>query len=55
MLKYDGTSFQVTEKFHAAFETMCEDKERWMKDYSIVVDCVYVGLRNGGIVEDVAV
>ena len=44
MLKYDGTSFQVTEKIHAAFETMREDKERWMRDYSIVVDCIYVAL-----------
>jgi len=52
MLKYDGTSFQVTEKFDAVFETMREDPERWMRDYSIVVDCVYVALRNGGIMKD---
>ncbi|RPB24482.1 hypothetical protein L211DRAFT_837394 [Terfezia boudieri ATCC MYA-4762] len=50
MLQYDGTSFQVTEKFHATFETMLKDKDRWMKDYSTAVDCVYVALHNRGIV-----
>ena len=41
MLKYYGTAFQVTEKFHEIFETMCSEKQRWMGDYSIVV-IVYI-------------
>lgn len=51
MFKYDGVSFWKTEKMDVVFDTMDDDKERWMKDYSILVDCIYVALSNGGIVK----
>lgn len=51
MFKYDGVSFLKTEKMDAVFDTMDEDKERWMKDYSVLVDCMYAALNNGGIVQ----
>lgn len=47
MLRYDGTLFQ---KFDVIFETMRNNKVRWMRDCSVVVDCVYAALSNGGIV-----
>lgn len=49
MFKYDGVSFWKTERMDAVFDTMDEDKEKWMKDYSILVDCIYVALSRGGI------
>jgi hypothetical protein len=51
MVSYNGESFEVTEQFFAPFPRMHEEKERWLKDYSILVDCVYVALSKGGIVE----
>ncbi|KAF8454351.1 hypothetical protein BGX38DRAFT_1328574 [Terfezia claveryi] len=48
MLSYDGVLFRVTEKLHVMFETMGKDKDRWMKDYSLLVDCVYAALGKGG-------
>ncbi|KAF8418383.1 hypothetical protein EV426DRAFT_318548 [Tirmania nivea] len=51
MLSYDGVSFRMTENLHVMFETMGKDKDRWMRDYSLLVDCVYAALSNGGIVE----
>ena len=40
VLSYDGASFQVSERLFAMFESMGEDKERWTKDYSLLVDCM---------------
>jgi hypothetical protein len=51
MVSYNGESFEVTEQFFAPFPRMHEEKERWLKDYSILVDCMYVALSKGGIVE----
>ncbi|KAF8434035.1 hypothetical protein BGX38DRAFT_179554 [Terfezia claveryi] len=51
MLSYDGTSFETTQKIHLLFEGMEQEKERWMKDYSILVDCIYAVLSVGGIVK----
>jgi hypothetical protein len=48
MLRYDGTSFQLSERIDVMFETMGQDQERWMKDYSALVDCMFVALTNGG-------
>ena len=36
----------------AAFPGMKKDKERWMKDCSVLVDFMYVTLSNGGIEEE---
>jgi len=49
MLKYDGESFRLTTKFDALFGGMEHRKEIWMKDYSVLVDCVNVALKDGGI------
>ncbi|KAI5839539.1 hypothetical protein DFP73DRAFT_587459 [Morchella snyderi] len=46
MISYDGT-FQMTNKMDVIFDTMDEEKELWMKDYSILVDCMYAALSNG--------
>ena len=48
MVSYDGT-FKITEKMELLFDTMDEDKQRWMEDYSVLVDCLNVALSNGGI------
>ena len=50
MPRYDGALFKVTEKFDVIFDTMRNNQVRWMRDYSVVVDCVYVALSDGGIV-----
>ena len=31
---------------------MNKDKSRWMDDYSVLVDCMYAALNDGGIVKD---
>ena len=51
MLSYDGGSFQVTDQFQVVFETMGTDKDRWIRECSVLVDCVYGALSNGGIVK----
>ena len=51
MIKYDGRAFTQTEKFAVLFRGMVDEEEKWMKDYSAVVDCMAVVLLNGGIVE----
>lgn len=50
MIIYDG-KFQISEKMDILFHTMDEAKERWMKDYSVMVDCMHAALSNGGIVK----
>ncbi|KAL0633576.1 hypothetical protein Q9L58_007536 [Maublancomyces gigas] len=50
IVSYDGT-FQMSEKMEILFDTMDDDKERWMKDYSILVDCIYAALSHGGIAD----
>ena len=49
MYRYDGTSFVVTEKFGVLFETMDKNEKRWTDNYSVVVDCFYSVLSDGGI------
>ena len=49
ILSYDGASFQVSEEMDV-IETMGNDKKRWVRDCSLLVDCVYAALENGGIV-----
>ena len=51
MLRYAGKSFQMTHKFLFLFGDMGNDKEGWVKDCSILVDCMNLNfaLSNGGI------
>ena len=56
MLSYDGASFRVTCEMHVLFDGMEQDKELWMKENSILVDCIYAALSDGGIItKDVVV
>ncbi|KAG0642766.1 hypothetical protein HOY80DRAFT_998230 [Tuber brumale] len=50
MLRYDGAVFTQTIKFLVMSEYMRHEKERWMKEASIVVDCIHAALRSGGFV-----
>jgi len=49
MLRYDGTSFTITYKIKAVFDTIGRRKERWMNDFSVIVDCVYAALGDGDV------
>ena len=51
MLSYDGKVFCMTRMFELLFERMDEDKELCVKDFSVLVDCMYFALSNGGIVK----
>jgi len=55
MVRYDGTSFTLTNVFMVLFNTMRDEKDRWMSECSVLVDCLNVALNVGGIVEDVVV
>ena len=46
MISFDR-ELKMSEKFELMFDTMGEDKERWMADYSILVDCFNLALSNG--------
>lgn len=37
----------MTEEMVVLFHTMDGDKERWIKDYSVLVDCMYAALNSG--------
>jgi hypothetical protein len=50
MLSYDEI-FRMTDKMEVLFDTMGGAKERWMKDYSVLVDCMYAALSMGGDME----
>jgi len=51
MLSYDGASFRMTREITVVFNGMDEDEESWMKEGSVLVDCMFVALSNGGIVK----
>lgn len=48
MVSYDGSEFVETDKFLVLFDTMEDGKEKWRKEYSILVDCMVAALMNGG-------
>ncbi|KAG0135878.1 pyridoxal phosphate-dependent transferase [Tuber indicum] len=47
MISFDG-KFAVSEKIQLMFDTMGKEEERWMADYSILIDCFNVALSDGG-------
>ncbi|CUS11656.1 unnamed protein product [Tuber aestivum] len=47
MISFDG-EFTVSQKIELLFESMGAEGERWMADYSILVECLNVALSNGG-------
>ena len=40
MLTYDGKEFAMTRKFSILFDGFQENKELWMKNYSILINCM---------------
>ncbi|RPA92424.1 hypothetical protein L873DRAFT_1817612, partial [Choiromyces venosus 120613-1] len=52
MFRYDSTVFTQTCKFQALSQNMTQEKGTWMKEASIVVDCIHAALRSGGFVVD---
>ncbi|RPA98364.1 hypothetical protein L873DRAFT_1687562 [Choiromyces venosus 120613-1] len=56
MLSYDGSEFVKTNKFTVLFDTMRDQKEKWMSENSVIVDCMVFALTTGGIaMKDVVV
>lgn len=51
MFKYDGVSFCKTEKMDILFEPMKNNKKRWLKNCSELIDCIIMAMRNGGMVK----
>lgn len=49
MLEYDGTLFRKTNIMIVVFDSMDDEKQKWLKENSILVDCIKFALRNGGI------
>ncbi|KAG0635652.1 hypothetical protein HOY80DRAFT_1024944 [Tuber brumale] len=52
MLRYDGAVFTQTIKFLVLSQNMRQEKETWMKEASVVVECIHAALRSGGFVVD---
>jgi len=49
MLSYDGVSFRSTPNFTVVLNEMEEYKTPWVKEGSLIVDCMVAALMNGGI------
>ncbi|KAG0138281.1 hypothetical protein HOY82DRAFT_534936 [Tuber indicum] len=45
MITFDG-QFQISETISLLFESMSKDEQKWLDDYSILVDCFQVALTN---------
>ncbi|KAG0642764.1 hypothetical protein HOY80DRAFT_1020509 [Tuber brumale] len=52
MLRYDGTVFTQTHNFLVLFRDMGQEREKWMKEASLIVDCIHMALRSAGFVVD---
>ncbi|RPA94610.1 hypothetical protein L873DRAFT_1814168 [Choiromyces venosus 120613-1] len=50
MIRYDRIAFTQTDRFQVLFGTMGQEKERWMKEASVIVDCIHTALRSGWVV-----
>ncbi|RPA93393.1 hypothetical protein L873DRAFT_1705418 [Choiromyces venosus 120613-1] len=46
MISFDG-KFKISEKIQLLFDTMGNDEEKWMANYSILIECCNVALSNG--------
>lgn len=46
MISFNG-EFKIAEKIELLFDSMAKDKNRWITDYSILIDCLHVALSNG--------
>ncbi|PUU73690.1 hypothetical protein B9Z19DRAFT_517993 [Tuber borchii] len=50
MVRLDKNGFAQTIAFYVVSQVMRTDKEKWMKDYSIIIDCVHTALKHGGMI-----
>jgi len=52
MLRYDASDglFLVPNKIEVVFDTMRREREKWIRDFSVIVDCVYAALSDGSTV-----
>ena len=48
MLSYDGKVFMKSHEMSVLFGTMDKEREKGLKDYSSLVDCIFVALGDGG-------
>jgi hypothetical protein len=48
MVRYDGQDCCMTRTLAVLFPGMNQDKDLWMEEYSVVIDCMYAALSNGG-------
>jgi len=44
-------SFQLRDKMDVIFGAVAKEKEKWVKSYSALVDCMYAALSNGGMMD----
>ncbi|KAF8446895.1 hypothetical protein BGX38DRAFT_1191787 [Terfezia claveryi] len=51
LITYNG-QFHMTYKMDLLLDRMHDRKEKWMKDHSVLVDCIWFALGNGGIMEE---
>ena len=47
MVRYGGI-FEMTDSFSILFGRIAKDKQRWMRDFSVLVDCMIMALSHGG-------
>ncbi|KAG0131727.1 hypothetical protein HOY82DRAFT_559295 [Tuber indicum] len=48
MIRYDCGVFTQTSRFQVLFDRMEHEKEKWMREASIIVDCFHAAFRSGG-------
>ena len=51
MLEYDGKAFRKTNSIAVVFDSMDVEKDKWMKEGGLLVDCINFALSNGGSVK----
>ncbi|KAG0137541.1 hypothetical protein HOY82DRAFT_535565 [Tuber indicum] len=52
IIRYDGTVFTQTENLLVLFRELGQDRKKWIKESSIIVDCIHGAFRSGGFVVD---
>jgi len=50
MVQYNGTAFTQSNRFQVMFQGMGHERERWMREGAVIVDCIHMVLRSGGFV-----
>ncbi|RPA94609.1 hypothetical protein L873DRAFT_1814167 [Choiromyces venosus 120613-1] len=50
MIRYDHMAFTQTDRFPVLFSSMRHEKDIWLKEGSVIIDCIHTALRSGGLV-----